>query len=304
MKHIIQYKKLIPVIACICIATTANSQLVNFGGGYYQNRYLFNPAMSGLQQQLVVHAAYKKEQLSFNESPTNQYLTADYGVSDKAGVGVYVMANQAGPLKQLNAMGTYSYHIAFTEKSKLHIGISLGVNNNHLDISKTNGEADDLTLLNYNTKGTRFEAGFGAAYAYGNLQVQAALPQLASQFKKEENTWSNRPLAFASVSYKVKLSEEADGIYAEPMVCFRAIKNADNIIDAGSNFTFLNNKFNVMAMYHTNKSITAGVGLEIIDQIMSVNALYHSTTGGLKTFSDGGLEVGIKFNVSGIIKKQ
>ncbi len=75
------------------------------------------------------------------------------------------------------------------------MGLSLGVNNNHLDISKTNGEVDDLTLLNYNNKGTRFEAGFGAAYEYGNLLVQAALPQLTSQFKKEENNWANRPLA-------------------------------------------------------------------------------------------------------------
>jgi hypothetical protein len=182
------------------------------------------------------------------------------------------------------------------------MGISLGINNNHLDISKTNGEADDPSLLNFNNKPTKFEAGFGAAYMHGNLLVQAVLPQLASQFKKEENTWANRPLAFAAVSYKVKLSEEADGIYAEPMVCFRAIKNADNIIDAGSNFTFLNNRFNVMAMYHTSKSISAGVGLSIVEQV-SINAIYHSTTGGLKTFSDGGLEIAIKFNLTGILKK-
>jgi hypothetical protein len=184
------------------------------------------------------------------------------------------------------------------------MGLSLGINNNHLDISKTNGEADDPSLLNFNNKATTFEAGFGAAYAYGNLLVQASLPQLAGQFKKEEKTWTNRPLAFASLSYKIKLSEEADGIYAEPMVCFRAIKNTDNIIDAGSNFTFLNNRFNVMAMYHTNKSITAGVGLQVIEQIVSVNALYHSVTGGLKTFSDGGLEIGLRLNLSGISKKQ
>lgn len=304
MKYAILYKKLLPVLACIGIAAAAQSQLTNFGSGYYQNRYLFNPAMSGLQQQLVVNASYKKEQLSFAESPTNQYLTADYGMSNKAGVGVNIMANQAGPLKQLSAMGTYSYHLAFSEKNKLHLGFSLGVNNNHLDISKTNGEADDPALLKYNNKGTQFEAGFGAAYTYGNLLVQAVLPQLASEFKKEESNRANRPLAFAAASYKLKLSDEAEGIYMEPMVCFRAFKNADNIIDAGSSFSFLDNKFNVMAMYHTNKSITAGFGLGIIDQIMTLNALYHSTTGGLKTFSDGGLEIGLRFNISGIVKKQ
>lgn len=304
MKQFTHYKKLIPVLACICLATTAKSQLNTFGSGFYQNRYLLNPAMSGLQQQLIINAAYKKDQLSFTESPTNQYLTADYGLSEKAGVGAYVVANQAGPLKQINAMGTYSYHIAFSETNKLHMGISLGINNNRLDISKTNGEVDDPALLNFNNKSTKFEAGFGAAYAYGNLLVQASLPQLASQFKKEDKTWTNRPLAFASVSYKIKISEDADGIYAEPMLCVRAIKDADNIIDAGSNFTFLNNRLTVMAMYHTNKSITAGVGLQVLDQVVAVNALYHSVTGGLKTFSDGGLEVGLRLNLSGISKKQ
>jgi len=304
MQKTVDYKKLVSLIAVICCMASARAQLSPFGNGYYQDRYLLNPALCGAKEGIVVNAAYRKEQLSFSESPTSQYLTAAYGISDKVGAGVKLEASQSGPLTHINAMASYAYHLRLTETKKIYMGLSLGVTNNHLGISKTNGEADDPALLGYNAKGTQVDADFGAAYTDGKLLVQAAMPGLVSQYKKENKDWVNKPLAFAAVSYKVKLSEEAEGIYAEPMVAFRAVKGYDNIIDAGSNFSFLGNKLAIMAMYHTNKSISAGAGLEIFDNTVSVNAIYHSTPDGLKTFSSGGIEIAVKASLGNLFKKK
>ena len=304
MQQTVNYKKLVMLVLVTGCLVSARAQLMPFGSGYYQNRYLLNPAMCGQERELVLNAAYRKEQLSFSESPTSQYLTAGYGISDKVGVGLKVEANQSGPLAHINAMGSYAYHVHFTETKKLYMGLSLGVTNNHLGISKTNGEADDPALLGYNARGTQVEADFGVAYTDDKLLVQAALPGLISQYKKENKDWVNKPLAFAAVSYKAKLSDEAEGIYAEAMVAFRAIRGYDNIIDAGANFSFLKNKLSILGMYHTNKSLSAGVGLEIFEKLVSVSAIYHSTPDALKTFSSGGVEIAVRASLGDVFKKK
>jgi type IX secretion system PorP/SprF family membrane protein len=304
MQKTVNYKKAAAVIIVICSMASARAQLASFGSGYFQNRYLLNPAMAGGQTGLTINGAYRKEQLSFAESPTSQYLTADYGLTDKVGLGLKVEAIQSGPLSHIDAKATYAYHVQFTETKKLYMGLSLGITNNHLNISKTNGEADDPALANFNAKGTQVDADFGIAYTDGKLLVQGAMPGIISQYKKEASDWVNKPLAFASVSYKAKLSDDGEGIFAEPMLCFRAIKGNDNMIDAGANFSFLDNKLNIMGMYHTNKSVSAGAGLEIFEKIISINAIYHSTPGDLKTFSDGGIEIALRASLGNIFKKK
>ncbi|MBS1566225.1 MAG: PorP/SprF family type IX secretion system membrane protein [Bacteroidetes bacterium] len=303
MQKTVLNKILVLVITLIGCMATAHAQLLPFGNGYYKDRYLLNPAMCGTEHGLVLNAAYRKEQMSFSESPTGQYLTAAYGLSDKLGVGLKAEVNQSGPLTHLNVMGTYSYHLILTEKKKIYMGLSLGVTNNHLGISKTNGEADDPSLLSYNAKGTQVDADFGVAYTDGALLVQAAAPGLVSQFKKDYRDWVNKPLVFAAVSYKAKLSEEAEGIYAEPMVAFRAIKGFDNIIDGGANFTFLDDRLNIMAVYHSSKSISAGAGLQVFDKAVTISAIYHSTPSALKTFSSGGIEIAVSASLGNLFKK-
>src|SRR5882757_4449340 len=158
MQKTVNYKKVTAVIAIIFCMASAKAQLASFGSGYFQNRYLLNPAMCGQQKGVVINGAYRKEQLSFTESPTSQYLAADYGITDKVGLGLKVEATQSGPLSHIDAKASYAYHILITEQKKLYMGISLGFTNNHLNISKTNGEADDPALANYNVQGTQADA--------------------------------------------------------------------------------------------------------------------------------------------------
>jgi hypothetical protein len=62
------------------------------------------------------------------------------------------------------------------------------------------------------------------------------------------------------------------------------------------NVSLLNNVANVMAMYHTSKSVTAGIGVNIMKTV-GVQAMYTSQTGGVKTYVDGTFEVGVTVNL-------
>jgi len=63
------------------------AQLASFGSSYFQNRYLLNPVWPAGNPSYY-QWRLQKEQLSFAESPTSQYLTADYGLTDIGSLGL------------------------------------------------------------------------------------------------------------------------------------------------------------------------------------------------------------------------
>ena len=61
------------------------AQLHPMGAMYFQNQYLANPAMAGLESGLRADLAYRKQWSSIPGAPETQSITADYGSSKKAG---------------------------------------------------------------------------------------------------------------------------------------------------------------------------------------------------------------------------
>ena len=115
-------KAMMLLILIQAISEKSNAQLNPFGAAYFQNQYLFNPAMAGTEQKLKLNVAYRKEWNDISNGPVNQYLSGDFGLSDKVGVGLKVINDKAGVLSTTGAMATYSYHIGISDKQKLHFG--------------------------------------------------------------------------------------------------------------------------------------------------------------------------------------
>ncbi|BAV09996.1 hypothetical protein FLA_6049 [Filimonas lacunae] len=278
--------------ACVAAAGTARAQLLPSGTGYFQNRYVLNPAFAGFTRQLTVNAAYRREQANIDQGPTSQYVTADYGLTNSVGVGVNAYNEKAGVLKNTNVMATYAYHISFSESRKLHLGLSAGVRNERIDYGAVNGEQDDATLTSFNSRGVQFDADFGAAYTDGGLTIQAAAPGLVTNFKSSTSSWVNKPVFFAAASYKVKISEDGEGIWLQPMAMFRQVKGYDNLVDAGAQCSFLEERMYVFGMYQSSKSFMAGAGAGIIKDVITINAVYNTRVNALKGYSGGNFEIG------------
>ncbi|MGN6510872.1 MAG: type IX secretion system membrane protein PorP/SprF, partial [Chitinophaga sp.] len=101
---------------------------------------------------------------------------------------------------------------------------------------------------------------------------------------------------FTAASYRFFSEGTISSI--EPKLCYRGVKGYDDILDVGVNVGFLNNVANVMGMYHTTKSVTAGVGVNILKTVL-LQVLYTTQTGGIKTYVDGSYEIGATVNLFG-----
>lgn len=272
--------------------TTVKAQLNPLASQYFQNQYLFNPAMAGINQGLNVNLAYSKQSFGVDGAANTQAVSADYQM-DKVGLGVNVTNQLQGIFRSTKAMVTYAYHLPLSgENQKLNFGLSAGVRNNHLNIGEVIGDQSDQTLANYNNgKQTTFEGDFGVAYTDNKLTVQGALPNLHSLFKDDGSTFE-RDVFFTSVSYK--LFDPAN-VSFEPKVAYRQVKGFTNIFDAGGNVAFNDSQFYLQGLYHTSKSATFGAGFTASGY--SIAAYYTTNTSSLNSYSNGDFEVSLKFNL-------
>ena len=111
-------KKLIPytctwllTVMLMLAATCCKAQLNPYQAIYYQNRYLANPAMAGVDKGLNINLAYQQQWSSFPGSPKIQSLTTEYQATDKVALGLNINDDQSGVFRQTRVMGTYAYHL-------------------------------------------------------------------------------------------------------------------------------------------------------------------------------------------------
>ena len=283
------------LLLIICCGTIAKAQLNPLSGIYFQNQYLSNPAMAGIEKGLNLNMGYRQQWSTIPGAPKTQSFTADYGTGKKVGIGFNVHNDEAGLIKRTRVMGTYSYHLPLiNEFQKLRFGISLGFMDERIMNENLNGEQNDMSVSKFNQRETYIDGDFGAAYTSKRLTIQAAIPNLKGFLQKEDiNAAADRSSFFSAVSYKFFFPNALDGFGAEPLLALRGIDGFKNIIDAGANFTVANGAASVMSVYHSSQSATIGIGATI-KSLGSINANYTTSTSALKGYSSGNFELGFK----------
>jgi type IX secretion system PorP/SprF family membrane protein len=281
------------IVAAFLLGTisTVKAQLNPLASQYFQNQYLFNPAMAGINEGVNVNLAYSKQSFGVEGAQNVQSASVDYQMN-KVGLGINLNNQLSGVFRTTRAVVTYAYHLPLGgDNQKLNFGLSAGVVDRHINIGNVYGDQSDPTLANYNNNGTSVDGDFGVAYTSNKLTVQGALPNLRYLFKDNGSTFE-REVFFTAVSYKLF---DPTNVSIEPKVAYRQVKGFDNVLDAGANLAFSNNALSVQGFYHTSKSATFGAGVNMA--AYSVLAFYTTNTSSLSGYNNGDFEIALKINL-------
>ena len=284
----------------------AQAQLHPLGGVYFQNRYLINPALAGNEQGLYTNLGYRKQWSSMPGSPKTQSLSIEYGSGKKSSAAMNFYNEEAGLQKRTRAMGTYAIHLPLDNKGqKLSFGISAGLSDDRLMQEKLSSNVDgsDRTIASYPDRDTYFDGDFGAAYQSKKFNAELAIPNLKSFFGKDrkEGEVVDMSKFFSSVSYKFFLPGFIDGAHLEPKVCYRQIKNYKDLVDCGANLTLAEDKVNVMAMYHSSRSTTIGMGVKY-QKYLVISGIFTSGTAAIREYANGNFEMNLRVNIAEVFK--
>lgn len=282
----------------LLVSTQSRAQLNPLTSMYFQNQYLGNPAMVGIDTGLTFNLAYRAQWNGSAGAPVTQSATGNYRATDRVGLGINVSNDKIGLQRWTRAVATYAYHLPLSNSgNELHFGVSLGFSNERLDGSLVDGDPGDIGISQYNQRSTYVDGDFGIAYTAQKLTLQGALPNLKSVFRKDDvmNNTVDHATFYTAASYRLEVSEGMDGLDIEPKVALRGVKGDKDILDAGANLVFGNKKVNVFGLYHTTQSFTVGMGLQY--EAFNMNASYTSGTAALKGYVDGNFELSLKIRV-------
>ncbi|SMD18145.1 type IX secretion system membrane protein, PorP/SprF family [Pedobacter nyackensis] len=268
----------------------ANAQIKPLAAAFYQNQYLINPAMAGLEGGISFDLSYRKQLNSVPGALTEQALTGTYSFN-KAAVGLNVYNERAGLLKRTRVVGSYAYHLKLNEEDKLHFGLSVGVLNEKVDESSIKGEATDVNIGRFNERGAVVDGDFGAAYTGKGMTVQGAILNLNNFLNRDKRNQINYSTFFTALSYKFNMGKEYGDVGLEPKLCYRGVKEADGILDAGVNVTFAQDRFNVFGLYHSSENATFGFGIKY--KRLSLSGIYSSVPHAFSGYTNGDFELGL-----------
>ncbi len=288
---------LLPLMAQAQHAGNSNVLDASMVSQYYFNQYLANPAMAGIDTGLNVHVSYRKQWVEMKDGPVTRVLTADYQVEKKMGVGLTVYNDMAGIINRTRVGVSYAYHVPLNEQKneQLHLGMSLVMDNKYIQRSKVIGQQDDPSIDAFNRRDNYFEADFGMAYTNNRFTLQAALPNLVSTFRNNDDDGRNLAVGYVAASYKFGTNSEQISSW-EPKIALRGVRGYKSIVDVGVNVQLAKNFANLFAMYHSSNSVTAGIGFHFKNTV-EVQASYTSQTAGIKTNVDGNFGLSMKIRL-------
>ena len=299
-KMAVNFKLIVTTLALMSVFKVSKAQYTGIGSVHYQNQYLLNPAMAGQEAGILANLLYSKQLIDLPGAPTTKIITLTYKNADKkVGLGLNLMSDKIGIINRTRIMGTYAYHLPINLRSKLRLGLSLGLMKERVSTANINGTANDMSLTRFNERPAFIDGDFGLSYEYSGLQAQVIIPNLRTFLNADKTKASNVVdhivTAFA-LSYKFELTQITDVAFT-PRVMFNKNKGFDNILDVGVNTSLKEDKFSLMLMYHSTKNISVGLGAKIFNSV-NMNAIYRTSPAVLKANSTGYMEVGLGANLS------
>lgn len=290
------------ILAMLCglflVYNKGFGQLNPLGSMYYQNEYLNNPSLAGMNNTVKLNAAFRAQWTNIEGAPLTQVLTADYGASNKVGLGTIFYLEQSGVFQRKKAMISYAYHLPLNDDvSKLNFGLSAGIMNEWINRSKVVGEQSDVNIAEFNERPTYLDADFGASITTEKLLVAVSMPNLKRFFKRDVLRNSvDLSTFFATAGYKIAFQNSLDLDNIEPKVTYRTVQGYKDIIDFGTQLNFSEKKLMINSLYRTTGSFTLGMGTTYRNSL-SVLALYTTNTSALRAYTNAEFEVALKYTI-------
>ena len=307
-------KKII-VLLGFTVSTTFAQQITQFTQ-YTKNKFIINPAASGLNNKINATMGYRNQWTNLKNSPSAYYIGANYNLdqtlersyinnsirvsnpdlfknSDEEGknkhiVGGYVAGNNFFPVKNMSVSGLYSFHYALDE-FYISGGGALTFNQyktnlNELSFFQQNDDEYKRFLSNKN-RTSFIDMNLGLMIYSHNIYFGYSVVNLAPnkiRFNKDHLKADLNTHHYISLGVKQQLSERID---LNPSILIRAVKNAPASYDANISAIY-DDKLSLGLSYRHNDALALMGGITF-NHHYTFSYSYDITTSKINQVSNG-----------------
>ena len=290
-------KKLISLSVLIFLPMMLMGQLTPVTNHYVLNPLRINPSYAGSRGGLSVAAFYRQQWVGLNGAPRTMSLELDAPVlSDKLGLGLFVVNDKIGVTRQTEVMTSYAFRIS-VGNGTLALGLGAG-------LVATNTAWSDLIVLDPGDDYFLIDSkvfvvpdfSFGTYYSGKNYFLSFSIPRLLGySFDFDKNKYSLRvePGNYnyvVNTGYMFPLGAKAR-VMPSALVSYSP---GDRLLYDGSLHFILYDRVWLGATYRSTGSVTALAQFAINNQLKMAYS-YDFDFGKLGTYNNGSHEVMLRY---------
>lgn len=266
---------------------------------YMLNEMAINPAVAGKDNYADVRSNNRYQWVGITDAPRTYMLTLHSPLKNRnMGLGTHIYTDIVGPTRRVGISLAYAYHIKLTEKTKLSLGISAGIQQWGIDGHKLHlhDAGDDNLLTQYQTKIVP-DLGAGLYVHNEKWYLGFSAPQLYQSpiklYKDGDDKGTLVTHFLLNGAYKFKIN---DDFKVEPSFLAKYANPAPVKIDVGARVIYQEQVW-LGVGYRHNDAVTAILGFMYKNYLM-IGYSYDFTTTNLKKYTTGTHELmlGLRFS--------
>jgi len=304
-KDFVLKKSILILFVLLFVGWKASAQQDPMFTQYMHNPVSINPAYAGSRGTLNFVAMHRQQWVGIDGAPKTLTLSVNSPfLGYNVGIGLSLIHDEIGPIKQTGIYADYSYHLKVTTKTKLAFGLKGGLNMYDVNLLNLIGAQNDDHLSLYGAR-KLFLPNFGVgSYLYSNrFYVGFSIPKmLQNSLSDDENTlnYANKEERHLFLTGGVVL-DIAENIKFKPSTTIRIVSGSPVSAEVSAAI-LLHDRLWVGGMFRLGDSIGALAKFDLTDQL-SLGYSYDLTQSGLKPFNQGTHEVFVSYDVAFKSKK-
>ena len=292
-------KNLVIILFTILCAFQVSAQQDPQYTQYMYNMNIINPAYTGSTEGLAVGALYRSQWVGLDGGPETFTFNIHSPVGKRVGLGLSIIADQIGPVKETNAYVDFSYTIPVGTVTKLAFGVKGGFTFHDIGIGESQitlidqGDPFFASAINETTPNIGAGAYF---YKPSKYYISVSIPNILNGVHLDANgtkIGSESEHCFAAAGYVFDLSEN---FKLKPHTLIKYAFDAPVSYDINAN-VFMFDVVEVGVGYRLEDSFSGMINFQVMDNLR-IGYAYDAIQSDLDIVTSSSHEIFINFDLN------
>ena len=290
-----QMKKLY-IIVVFLIATQMYGQQDPQYTQYMYNMNVINPAYAGSRENLSFGLLYRTQWTGIEGAPETGTFFGHLRVGEKVGVGLSLISDQIGPVRETNAYADFSYTLKLGGANRLAFGIKAGATFHDIGLTDIDLIDENDPLFDNNIDSTTPNVGAGVFYYTNNFYASFSVPNILNSVHLDANGYKIGTEAthyFLTAGYVFEISAHTK---LKPSFLVKSSFDAPTSYDVNLNALFFE-KFEIGASYRLDDSFSGLVNFAVTPTIR-IGYAYDSVNSDIRKYAPASHEFMLLFDLN------
>lgn len=266
---------------------------------YMYNMNVINPAYAGSKEHLSFGLLYRKQWVNLDGAPTTFSFSGSAPVGKNVGLGLSMVSDEIGPVKEQNVYGDFSYTLNLGGEHRLAFGLKAGATFQRIGLnSQIYGTLPDVNdgAFAQDTNNAYLNIGSGVFYYTDHYYLAFSVPSLLKSTHLDYNGvkyGTQTQHYFVTGGYVFELSPM---LKFKPFAMLKSAIGSASSLDVSTNFLY-DQKFEIGATYRLQDSFGAMVNYAITPSLR-VGYAYDHVLSDLKIVAQSSHEIILLFDVN------